>query len=260
MSRFSIWAVALAAFLAGWVMAAPASAASIAGGTGMVSLDAGKTANDSLIKVRDRRCGRRCLGGNRASKGSGKRGKAHRYSGKRRDLNSRRISRHALNRGPEARNYKRVKRRDASNRRYDDGRRYSRNRRYDDERRYGRKRRYDDERRYSNKRRYDHKRKGAHKNYADFRRHCSHKYKCGRNKHRHGHYKYYYDGWFYGWPWWSIGWPYYDYRPSYYDYDDYAYDDPHVAYCLGKYRSYVPETDMYLSYSGVWRRCISPYS
>ncbi len=36
--------------------------------------------------------------------------------------------------------------------------------------------------------------------------------------------------------------------------------DPHVAYCLGKYRSYDPATDTYLAYSGRVRRCRSPYS
>lgn len=251
MKRFRIWAVALAVSLAGWAMAAPASAASIAGGTGLVYLDAGKTATDSLINVRERRCGRNCLNRNRASNGPRrkqagdgprrrqanngprkkrasngppKRNKARRYSGNRKQLNSRRVSRHGLNRGPRANASRRANRHNA------------------------------------NKRGYNHKRRRAHSSYSHFRKHCRHKSKCGRHKHRHGNYKYYYSGWFYAWPWWTTAWPGYAFSASYYDYGGYGYNDPHVAYCLGKYRSYRPDIDRYLSYSGVWRRCISPYS
>jgi hypothetical protein len=32
-------------------------------------------------------------------------------------------------------------------------------------------------------------------------------------------------------------------------------DDDHIAACEDKYRSYNSETDMYLSFSGEWKRC-----
>ena len=35
-----------------------------------------------------------------------------------------------------------------------------------------------------------------------------------------------------------------------------AVEDAHVAACEARYRSYDPSTDMYLSYSGEWRRCL----
>ncbi len=259
MLSFRVWAVALAASLAGWVMAAPASAASIAGGTAMVSLNTGKSVDNSVVQVRQRRCGRRCFGGRRAgngprayrgpranrgpsanrgpranrgsranrgprvSNGPRRRGQARGNRGQRRQLASRHVGKHALRHG---------------------GPRKARKRAH--ARRHGAK-----------KRRYGHKRRHAHKSYRHFKKHCRHRHKCGRHKRRHGHYKHYYGGWYYGWPWWSIGWPYYGYRASYYAYD--YYDDPHVAYCLGRYKSYVPERDQYLSYSGVWRYCRSPY-
>ncbi|MBB4066427.1 BA14K family protein [Gellertiella hungarica] len=77
--------------------------------------------------------------------------------------------------------------------------------------------------------------------------------------------------------------------PPYYD-DPYYYDDPpvyvrprvqrriyvepppvyrervqvmpraHVRWCLERYRSYNPRTDLYLARKNVYRRCISPYS
>ena len=36
--------------------------------------------------------------------------------------------------------------------------------------------------------------------------------------------------------------------------------DAHVNWCLNRYRSYNPRTDMFLAYSGRYKPCISPYS
>jgi hypothetical protein len=93
----------------------------------------------------------------------------------------------------------------------------------------------------------------SYRNYGHYKKHCR-RY-CGRYKHRHRRYSYYYDDWWYAWPWWSLSVPIYVYAQ-----DNYQYDDLHVAYCLGKYRSYNPATDTYLAYSGRYRRCRSPYS
>ena len=52
---------------------------------------------------------------------------------------------------------------------------------------------------------------------------------------------------------------------DWYDFYDY-YDSPnqadgtHVRWCMKRYRSYNPRTDRFLSNSGKYRRCISPYS
>jgi len=35
--------------------------------------------------------------------------------------------------------------------------------------------------------------------------------------------------------------------------------NPHVRWCLNRYGSYNPRTDMFLSYDGYYKRCISPY-
>lgn len=43
-------------------------------------------------------------------------------------------------------------------------------------------------------------------------------------------------------------------RPSYYS------SDPHVEWCLSRYRTYNPATDLYFYKPGKQRYCISPYS
>lgn len=35
--------------------------------------------------------------------------------------------------------------------------------------------------------------------------------------------------------------------------------DPHVAFCLNKFKSYNPSTNLYFSYSGRYKPCYSPY-
>ena len=78
---------------------------------------------------------------------------------------------------------------------------------------------------------------------------------CASYKHPNSRYSHYHCGWWYAWPYWSLGVPLFADTQN-----DYQYDDLHVAYCLGKYRSYNPATDTYLAYSGRYRRCRSPYS
>lgn len=43
-------------------------------------------------------------------------------------------------------------------------------------------------------------------------------------------------------------------------YRSYGYGSAHVQWCLDRYRSYNPSTNLWLSYSGNYRQCISPYS
>lgn len=78
------------------------------------------------------------------------------------------------------------------------------------------------------------------------------------------------DGWWYTDRWWLapaivggviIGSQLGD-RDDYYDdrrYDG-RYNRRHVDWCLDRYRSYNPRTNLWLSYSGNYRHCVSPYS
>ncbi len=80
------------------------------------------------------------------------------------------------------------------------------------------------------------------------------------NRHRYGHryryrrhgYGYFYGGYWYARPWWTIPVPAPVPVP-------YAGGNAHVRYCLGKYRSYNPATDMFKGYDGYYHRCVSPY-
>lgn len=98
----------------------------------------------------------------------------------------------------------------------------------------------------------------AHKHYHNKRRH-SHSH--GKYRHRHkydpryyGHryryrrpgFQYYFGGWWYAEPWWYYSTPRY-------------YYNRHVRWCLGRYRSYDPSTDMFLGFDGYYHRCRSPY-
>ncbi len=80
-----------------------------------------------------------------------------------------------------------------------------------------------------------------HRHRYDRRRHGP-RYKHRRPRHRH-----YYRGYWYAFPWWFYSTPRFYYR------------DPHTLYCLRRYRSYNPRTDMFLGYDGKYHRCRSPY-
>jgi hypothetical protein len=115
-----------------------------------------------------------------------------------------------------------------------------------------------------------------------------------RFTYRHGRYRYFYNGYYYANPWWTYGpgvaigvGP--GYGPAYaygqgpdagdrygadegadgqYGQDgegqDYADqggggDDPHVQWCMNRYRTYDPESDSFTGYDGLQHRCNSPY-
>jgi len=73
------------------------------------------------------------------------------------------------------------------------------------------------------------------------RRHHGRRFKHRRPRHRH-----YYRGYWYAFPWWLYSVPR-------------RYYNRHVEWCLGRYRSYNPNTDMFLGYDGRYHRCRSPY-
>jgi BA14K-like protein len=53
---------------------------------------------------------------------------------------------------------------------------------------------------------------------------------------------------------------YYDYNDGYDDYYDYAgVSSKHVRWCLNRYRSYNPRTNLWTAYSGRKHQCDSPY-
>lgn len=99
----------------------------------------------------------------------------------------------------------------------------------------------------------------GHPHYHNKRRHRhSHRSKRHRHKydrHRHGRrykrrrpgHRFYFGGWWYSNPWWFYS------TPRRY------YPNRHVQWCLGRYRSYNPNTDMYFGYDGRYHRCRSPY-
>lgn len=68
-----------------------------------------------------------------------------------------------------------------------------------------------------------------------------------RTEHRTDRNRYPYHGFWYTIPFWLYSFPQYDYW------------DEHVRWCLNRFRSYNPETDMYLGYDGRHHRCRSPY-
>jgi hypothetical protein len=46
---------------------------------------------------------------------------------------------------------------------------------------------------------------------------------------------------------------------GYGDYNGYGSGSGHVSYCLNRYRSYNPRTDMFRGYDGYLHHCRSPY-
>lgn len=87
----------------------------------------------------------------------------------------------------------------------------------------------------------------GHRYYPRYNRH----YHGRRYKYRRDGYSHFYGGYFYAWPWWYNSLYYYPRRT-------YAYG-AHERWCLNRYRSYNPRTDMYLGYDGRYHYCNSPY-
>jgi hypothetical protein len=69
-----------------------------------------------------------------------------------------------------------------------------------------------------------------------------------RFRHRHGRFVHFFNGWWYAEPWWS-------YDTAYVG----LYGDAHVQWCINHYRSYNPDNNTFVSYSGEIRECVSPY-
>jgi type IV secretory pathway TrbD component len=70
-----------------------------------------------------------------------------------------------------------------------------------------------------------------------------------RRRYRSDRYRHRYQGFWYAFPFWLYSTP----APSY------RYSGNHVQWCLHRYRSYNPRTDMFLGYDGRYHRCRSPY-
>jgi hypothetical protein len=88
-----------------------------------------------------------------------------------------------------------------------------------------------------------------------------------RYHYRYPGYNYYYGGFWYPWPWWSNVWNLqigenygywnggYNYNSGYYS----GYGKRHVAWCMGRYRSYNAYTNTFTGYDGRRHRCNSPF-
>jgi hypothetical protein len=70
-----------------------------------------------------------------------------------------------------------------------------------------------------------------------------------RRRYRTNRYRHHYQGFWYAVPFWLYS------TPRRY----YGYSNNHVRWCLHRYRSYNPRTDMFLGYDGRYHRCRSPY-
>ncbi len=106
----------------------------------------------------------------------------------------------------------------------------------------------DVEMRYDRRRNWDRRRDGDRCSYRNDR--CRH----------------YYRGRYYQNQWWAlpiiIGGAIAADRAYDRGYDEDIYDDygnSHVEWCLSRYRSYNPRNNLWLSYSGNYRQCVSPY-
>jgi BA14K-like protein len=74
-----------------------------------------------------------------------------------------------------------------------------------------------------------------------------------RCRNRYGRCRHYYQGYYYETPWWIL--------PLFLgdQMTDHNYGNSHVRWCLSRYRSYNPRTDLWLGSSGRRYRCNSPY-
>jgi hypothetical protein len=94
---------------------------------------------------------------------------------------------------------------------------------------YRRKHRHTDRSRLRHKHRYDRRSHGP------------------RYKRRRPGFRFHFGGYWYNNPWW------------FYSVPRRHYGNRHIEWCLGRYRSYNPRTDMYLGYDGRYHYCRSPY-
>ena len=93
-------------------------------------------------------------------------------------------------------------------------------------------------------------RKGVRRGYHKGR------YYGKRYRHRRYGYNHFYGGYWYPYAWWvgpAIGTTIVIQSRA-------NSQSAHVNWCLDRYRSYNPNTDMFLAYSGRYKPCISPYS
>jgi hypothetical protein len=82
-------------------------------------------------------------------------------------------------------------------------------------------------------------------------------WKHGRRD-RDRHHRHFHDGLWFAVPFWlgaAATAPLY--ADSYYDDEDYG--NEHIEYCFSRYRSYDPDSNTFMSYSGVRKPCISPF-
>ncbi len=93
------------------------------------------------------------------------------------------------------------------------------------------------------------KRHGHQKSYRRFYGHHPY-YRHRHYRSRRPGYDYYFGGWWYAEPWWQTTPP--PLLPE-------ANGSAHVNWCLNRYRSYNPATDMFLGFDGRYHRCRSPY-
>jgi len=76
-----------------------------------------------------------------------------------------------------------------------------------------------------------------------------------RFRHRRSGYGHHYGGYWYATPWWLLGIA----AGAAVAASPRRGGGNHVRWCLNRYRSYNPDTDRFLAYSGRYKRCRSPY-
>jgi hypothetical protein len=96
-------------------------------------------------------------------------------------------------------------------------------------------------------------RRGGERHVWNKKRHGA---RCSR---RMGNCRHYYHGHYYANQWWLMA-PYIGARIIIGGDQNYRYGSRHVRWCSERYRSYSPRYNTWMSYSGVIRQCVSPYS
>lgn len=75
-----------------------------------------------------------------------------------------------------------------------------------------------------------------------------------RYRNRRNGYSNYYGGYYYSEPWWTLSVPL-----AVYDDNDGDWSEDHIQWCSERYRSYNPDDNSWVSYSGEVRECNSPF-